>query len=251
LDNAPNPSATPSTGTYAVRSVCDAAGCVATASKLKGDEAFASTMVFDEVGDRWLAVTLAPGQCKNADTETWQVFSLQPRPDGTLAGQHTRTTSDQCQEKRSVTFTRTADVDLDSLPDPTTLPPRVVSPAEALHGRYHITRTFTTKGIPPLQADSSVATDCLRTGDRCMSYFPAASGDIPLVYDGANWIWTDETDGPCPTGDPSHLTARGQYPLPQPPQNPIPLLSGHGTWVQTGSCAVDFEFDETFTRTGD
>ena len=44
---------------------------------------------------------------------------------------------------------------------------------------------------------------------------------------------------------------RGQYPLPQPPQNPIPSLSGHGTWVQTGSCAVDFEFDETFTRTGD
>jgi hypothetical protein len=83
------------------------------------------------------------------------------------------------------------------------------------------------------------------------SYFPAASGDIPLVFDGANWIWTDETDGPCPSGDPSHLTARGQYPLPQPPQTPIPSLSGHGTSVQTGSCAVDFEFDETVTRTGD
>jgi hypothetical protein len=28
-------------------------------------------------------------------------------------------------------------------------------------------------------------------------------------------------------------------------------LSGHGAWVQTGSCGVDSELNETFTRTGD
>ncbi|HJT96551.1 MAG TPA: serine/threonine-protein kinase [Mycobacterium sp.] len=251
LDGTPHPSATPSTGRYAVRSVCDSRRCVATASQLKGDVSFAETMEFDEVGDQWLAVSVATSQCNNIPAETWQVFRLQPRPDGTLTGEHTRTTSDQCQEKRTVTFTRIGDVDIDSLPDPADLPPRVMSPAEGLRGRYRITRTFTMPGLPQLQADSGVTTDCLRTGDRCMSYFVVAAGDIPLVFSGGNWVWTDRTEGPCPNGDPSSLKADAQFPLPQPPQNPIPSLSGHGTWVQTGSCAVDLEFDETFTRTGD
>ena len=84
-----------------------------------------------------------------------------------------------------------------------------------------------------------------------MSYFSVASGDLPLVFEGGTWVWKNESDGPCPNGEMSHLTATGQFPLPQPPQNPIPVLTGHGTWVQTGSCAVNIGFDETFTRTGD
>jgi serine/threonine protein kinase len=255
LDGSPRPGTAPSIGTYGVRSMCIAGRCVATASLFKGDAAFASTMVFDEVGDHWLAVVVAPGQCKGAQTDTWQVLTLQPRPDGTLTGEHTRTTADQCAEKRTVTFTRTGDVDPDAdfytLPDPADLPPRVVSPAEALRGNYHLTRTFTTPGLSVLQADTAVKTDCLRTGDRCMSYFSVASGDIPLLFDGSKFTSTDRTQGPCPNGDLSNLTADAQYPLPQPPQDPIPLLSGHGTWIQTGSCAVNLAFDETFTRTGD
>jgi hypothetical protein len=84
-----------------------------------------------------------------------------------------------------------------------------------------------------------------------MSYFSVASGDIPLVFAGGNWTWADETDGPCPSGAPAHLSANAQFPLPQPPQNPIPVLTGHGTWVQTGACPANAGFDETFTRTGD
>ena len=251
LDGTPFPGATPSTGRYAVRSVCDSSRCAATASQLKGDLSTEATIEFDEVGDEWLAVSAVAGQCNNAPAETWQVFRLQPRPDGSLTGEYSRTTSNQCGEKRTVTFTRIGDVDLDSLPDPADVPPRVVSPAEGLRGRYHLTRTFTRPGLPQLQADSSVITNCLRTGDRCMSYFVVAAGDIPLVFDGHNWVWTDRTEGPCPGGDPSSLKADAQFPLPQPPQNPVPSLTGHGTWVQSGSCAVNLEFDETFTRTGD
>ena len=254
FDGVGNPDSTPMTGTYGLRSVCRPSGCVATASKFSGDASFASTMVFDEVGGSWVAVARTSSPCKNATRETWQVFTLQPRPDGTLAGENIRTTSDQCQEKRTVTFTRTGDVDVNAdfkgLPDPVQLPPRVVSPAEALHGRYSITRTFAGKSPQPL-GESSVTTYCLRTGNRCMSYFSVASGDLPLVFEGGNWVWKNESDGPCPNGETSHLTATGQFPLPQPPQNPIPVLTGHGTWVQTGSCAVNVGFDETFTRTGD
>ncbi|MCU1699224.1 MAG: serine/threonine protein kinase [Mycobacterium sp.] len=72
LDGAPRPGTAPSTGTYGVRSVCISGRCVATASQFKGDAAFASTMVFDEVGDQWLSVVVAPGQCKGAQTETWR-----------------------------------------------------------------------------------------------------------------------------------------------------------------------------------
>jgi predicted Ser/Thr protein kinase len=255
LDGAGNPSSTTVTGTYGVRSVCRPAGCVATASKFNGDASFAPTVVFDQVGASWVAVALAPSPCKNATSQTWQVFTLQPRPDGTLAGEFIRLTSEQCQEKRPVTFTRTGDVDVNAdfrgVADPADLPPRVVSPAEALRGRYRITRTFAGRN-PQELAESPVTTYCLRTGDRCMSYFPVASGDLPLVFGGGNWDWKNESDGPCPAGEMAHLKASAQFPLPQPPQDPIPTLSGHGTWVQTGgSCAVNVGFDETFTRTGD
>jgi hypothetical protein len=211
-------------------------------------------MVFDQVGARWMAVALAPSPCKNATVDTWQVFALQPQPDGSLAGEFIRLTPNQCQEKRAVTFTRTGDVDLDAdfkgLPDPDKLPPRVVSPAEALRGRYRIARTYTGMGSQEL-GESAVTTFCVRAGDRCMSYFSVASGDLPLIFEGGNWAWKDETDGPCPNGDRSHLSADAQFPLPQPPQNPIPALTGQGTWVQTGSCAVNLGISETFTRTGD
>ncbi len=102
------------------------------------------------------------------------MIALQPRPDGTLAGEYTATTAHGCGMKRTVTFTRTGDVDLDSLPDPAGQAPRVVSPAEALHGRYHPTRTSANVGnlkITWPEYDYVVRTDCLRTGERCMSFF--------------------------------------------------------------------------------
>jgi serine/threonine protein kinase len=254
LDGVGDPSAAPSAGTYGLHSVCRPGGCVATASKFTGDVAFAPTMVFDQVGESWVAVALAPSPCKNTTTETWHVFTLQPRPDGSLAGEYIRLTDIGCQEKRAVTFTRTGDVDVNAdfngLPDPAKLPPRVVSPAEALRGRYRITRTFTGGG-PQVLGDSAVTTYCLRAGDRCMSYFSVASGDIALVFGGSTWIEKLETDGPCPTGEMSHLTVNAQFPLPQPPRDAISELTGNGTWIQTASCAVNIGFNETFTRTGD
>jgi len=199
-------------------------------------------------------VALAPSPCKNVTTDAWHVFTLQPQPDGSLAGEYIRLTANQCQEKQPVTFTRTGDVDVDAdfkgVPDPDKLPPRVVSPAEALRGRYRIARTYSGMGTQQL-GESAVTTYCLRDGNRCMSYFSVAAGDLPLIFEGGNWAWKDESDGPCPNGQMSHLSATAQFPLPAPPQNPIPELTGHGTWVQTGSCAVNLKIDETFTRTGD
>ncbi|WP_029114305.1 serine/threonine-protein kinase [Mycobacterium sp. URHB0044] len=251
LNDVPGPDTTKPTDTYAVRSACRPTGCVATASRLSGSTAFASPMVFDEIGGSWLVVGIGSVECQSDPAaESWQVLTLQPRPDGTLSGAYTATTSNDCVSKRTVTFTRTGDVDVESLPDPVALPPRVVSPAEALHGSYHQTRTFPTMGQRQ-QTDFQVRTDCLRTGDRCMSFFHGAAGEVePLVFGDGIWTTNTEHDNAC-RGGTMHVKKSGQYPLPQPLQNPITLLTGHGRQDQTQPCATSVEFDETFTRTGD
>ncbi|MGX9790517.1 protein kinase domain-containing protein [Mycobacterium sp. MMS18-G62] len=252
LNGAADPGAKPSTATYGFRSVCRPTGCVATGSRLSGDAVFAQAVEFDEVGGTWLAVTLASEQCRDdASAETWQVFKLQPQPDGRLAGDWTSTASNSCEAKHTVTFVRTGDVDIDSLPDPANLAPRVVSPAEALHGRYHQERTF-TDGQKQQPSDFVVTTDCLRTGDRCMSYFHEQSGLVePLVFADGHWNLITDFAAKCPVGgDPMRVKKSAQYPLPKPMQNPITLLTGHGVQEQTQPCAITIEFDETFTRTG-
>ncbi|VAZ83979.1 Serine/threonine-protein kinase PknF [Mycobacterium persicum] len=248
----PVPGVPPSTDSYAVRSACGTAGCVATASHLGGETTFAPAMVFDEVGGRWLGVAIGLDKCQGAPAEIWEVFTLQPGPDGAFTGEFTATTSNNCVGKHTVTFTRTGDVDLNSLPDPAGLPPRVVSPAEALRGSYHEKRTFRI-GRVTQETDYAVTTDCLRTGDRCMSFFHAPSGAVePLVFGDGNWALDTESDTVCPgRNTPMHVKKTGQYPLPQPPQDPITLLSGQGKQEQTQSCPVNVDFDETFTRTGD
>jgi serine/threonine-protein kinase len=240
----------PSTGTYGVRSECGASGCVATAARLNGEPTFAPRAVFDGLSGSWVAVSLTSSPCRDSTGEIWEVFTLQPRPDGTLTGQHTRSARNNCHETRTVTFTRTGDVDPGSLPDPATLPPRVVSPAQALRGHYQLSRTF-AKGQPQVLGDSALRTDCQRNGVRCMSYFHSKMGDVPLVFSGSTWIWAENSNGKCQNGGPAHLNASAQYPLPKPPQDPIALLAGHGHWEQSGSCSVNLDFDETFTRTGD
>jgi serine/threonine-protein kinase len=127
----------------------------------------------------------------------------------------------------------------------------VVSPAQALRGRYRIARTFAT-GIQSAEMNTAVSTDCLRTGDRCMSYFHEPSGDLPMVFAGESWTWNIDADGTCPrTGDGTHLKASGQEALPQPPQDPIARLTGHGHQQQTAPCEMNADFEETITRAGD
>ena len=54
-----------------------------------------------------------------------------------------------CAAKRTVKFTRTGDPDPNKVPDPAVLPPRAVTPADALHGSYRQTTTFTNGSVVP------------------------------------------------------------------------------------------------------
>ncbi|OBH91926.1 protein kinase, partial [Mycobacterium sp. E2733] len=250
LDGEPWEGAAPATETWGVRSVCRPGGCVATASRRSGQTTL-STLVFDEVGGRWLAVGLGSGRCNNVPAEFWKVFTLQPQPDGTLSGDYNSTTSNACDQKRAVSFTRTGDVDVTNLPDPAGQPPRVVSPAEALRGRYHETVTFVGRFIPE-EYDYAVRTDCLRSGERCMSYFHNPKRAAPLVFGGGTWTRDVEGDVQCPGGGTTHAKVTAQYPLPQPLQDPITPLTGHGHRERTGACGVgQWDFDSKLVRTGD
>jgi serine/threonine-protein kinase len=252
LDDIADPGGAPAlTSTYGLRSVCRPSGCMMTASRLGGAAVAQPTMVFDQIGENWVAVALGPDSCRNSNTDFWQVFTLKPRPDGALVGDYTATAANACADRRTVTFTRTGDVDVNRLPDPSGHPPRVVSPAGALRGRYSVTQTF-PKPIQPVQLNTVVTTECLRTGERCMSYFHEPSSDIPLVFSGGNWTWNMDIDVTCPMdGEPAHMKSSGRAPLPQPPGDPVMKLTGHGHLEQTAPCEVNADFDEILTRAGD
>lgn len=250
LDGKGDPAATATTDTYAVRSVCRSTGCVATAARISGEMRLASSTVFDQVDGRWYAVAISQDRCHNVADDVWQVLSLQPGPNGSFTGEYRGASKDGCNEKRTLTFTRTGDVDVESLPDPGSLPPRVVSPAEALHGRYHIIRNFSSR-LPQQQADEAVTTDCLRAGDRCVSYFHSQTSDTPLVFSDGNWNMDIEHAETLEGCQGLSVKTTGKYPLPQPTTNPIPRLTGQGHHEQTGNCSVNVDFNEILTRVGD
>ena len=253
LEGKPVVGAPTMTATWDVRSNCGAVGCIATASYTGSSGiVLVSNLVFDQIGANWVAVALGSMSCNDAPTEVWVVFTLQPQPDGTLTGETTRSTINSCSAaKRTVTFTRTGDPDLAKVPDPATLPPRAASPSTALHGRYHETITYANGGSAPGQADLTVRTVCLRAGDRCMSLFHAVDGVAPLVFSGNKWTRDDEGTVPCNLGGTVHIKLSAEYPLPDPLQDPIPLLTGHGHNETTGGACAGGEFEDKFERTGD
>lgn len=249
LNGAPIDGATASTQTWRVRSMCGANGCVATASR-RDDSHTLQDLVFDQVGDSWVAVTTQPGTCRDRPSERFKTFTLRPQPDGRLAGQYVAETPDGCFDQSSLTVTRTGDTDVASLPDPMTDPIRVVSPAEALRGRYHLRRdSQTNRGSQ--DHDYEVQTHCLRTGDRCISMFHDAETAIALAFASGAWTRSEEWDADGPNCGPNHVKVTGTYPLPDPPQVPIPQLTGRSSQIESSARCTSSDYIETFQRTGD
>ncbi len=239
-------------GTWSIRSACPATGCVATATLTRPNSA-PSALVFDEIDRRWVAVAMKSGKCTDTDTEVWAVFTLQTQPDGTLSGDFVETTPNGCTARYTLKFTRTGNVDPNvQVADPETQPARQVSPAQGLHGRYH--RTYHIIGgldLPP--ADYSVRTDCLRTGDRCISLAYTADGGEILVYADGKWFRRVNGTAPCDDGGRGHVSITAEFPLPPAPPDPIRELTGSGRTEITGGtrCDAVYNFDERFERTGD
>ena len=255
----PDEGATPSTGQWSMRSACRPTGCVATANAA-GGATLQSTFVVDDFGGQWHAVSAAHATSPPPDVtgfkdcpfpaEYWTVITLQQRPDGTLGGQYRAWSSgDLCETERTVTFTRIGDVDINSLPDPAGQAPRVPSPAEGWHGRYHGTHTPLNKSNSASNWDNTYQTDCLRTGERCVTH--SLAGDR-LVFADGKWTSTLDMKIGCNSGGSTPTKLYYDVPLPQPPQDPIPLLTGHGhREITGGGCAGSYDEDWKYQRTGD
>jgi serine/threonine-protein kinase len=238
--------------TWVIRSACPDGHCVATASKLDGSASSTSTLVFDEVDGRWTAISATPGPCQGVSAELWESVSLQSRPDRSLQGEFIVRSAPGCARTQRVTFTRTGDVKGGaSIADPSTQPPWVVSPAQALYGRYRETDTYAASGRNA-EVDFDVQTYCLRTGQRCLSYWQNANDTKVLVFTPNAWVLaTTRSESACQNGGRAHRDITLQYPLPQPPQDPITLVTGRGHYTVTGDCPFNSDFDSRVQRTGD
>jgi predicted Ser/Thr protein kinase len=253
LEDKPVANAPATTSSWDVRSECGAGGCVATAASASGN-ALLSNLTFDQLGGTWVAVGLASAQCGGDEpAELWVVLTLQPHPDGTLSGETVRaSTNSACAAKRTVKFTRTGDPDLNKVPDPAVLPPRVVTPADALRGSYRQTTTFANGNIVPGKV-LTANTYCLRTGDRCMSLFHGPDGAVTLMFANDKWTRNEAGTTTCAAGGTAQITITAEYPMPAQMDDPIALLTGRGsqTVAPGGACTGGGDFTDKFERTGD
>jgi hypothetical protein len=156
------------------------------------------------------------------------------------------------RRNQQVTFTRTGDVQ-DNVPlaDPARQPPRQQSPAQALHGRYQETDTYADGGRSA-EVNFDIQTYCLRTGQRCLSYWLNPNDVKILVFSQNQWnLTTTSSNAGCKNGGRAHGEISAQYSLPQPTQEPITVLTGRGRYTVTGDCPFNSDFDSRVQRTGD
>jgi serine/threonine-protein kinase len=241
------------TSNWDVRSVCGAAGCVATAASASG-QSLLSSMTFDQLGGAWLAVGLASADCGGEQaSEVWVIVTLQPQADGTLTGETVRASTDSlCAARRAVKFTRSGDPDMNKVPDPAVLPPRVVTPADGLRGSYRQTTNFADGNILPAKV-LTADTYCLRTGDRCLSLFHAGPEAVTMIFAKDKWTRNEVGTTKCAAGGTAKATITAEYPLPREFDDPIAQLNGRGTQTIApgGACTGGGDFEDTFERTGD
>jgi Protein kinase domain len=238
----------PSAEVWDIRSACGADGCVAVGYR-RNSGMSSEVMTFDDIGGQWVAVNSTTGTCLGLSNEVFEVFVLQPRPDGTLVGSLYLQSSNGCSDKYPVTFTRITDLYTDDMPDPTEFPPRVVPPAVSLWGRYHYTIAYANGYVG--SDDFAVTTYCQRTAMRCVSFFHNEASSVALVFANGKWTDVEEYEGTCSKGGVSQIKRQAEFPLPQSPSDPITLLVGHGVEATSGSACTGGGYQVTFERTGD
>jgi serine/threonine-protein kinase len=238
--------------TWAIQSACGPNTCAATASKVSGSESTVSTMVLDKINGGWTGVSSVQGTCQNASAEFWETMSLRPQSDGSFTGDFVVRSTTSCARNQQVTYTRTGDVAANvSIADPKTQPARVPSPAQGLRGNYQETDTNPDGGVSP-PTNFNIQSYCLRTGDRCLSYWQNPKDPRTFLFAQSKWDLTNTSaDGDCPKGGRAHREMSLQFPLPQPAPDPITLLTGHGHYTMTGDCPAGSDFDVRVERTGD
>ncbi len=254
----------PARGAFEIRSTCTPNGCVAVANVVDGPT-INRKLIFDDVGSEWISVDTVPsaspavsagmhaGCEQGLSPETWETLIIRPTPNGDFTGQYEVFNANNCNTTRTIYLKRTGDVDITPMEDPAQLPARVVSPAENWRGRYRYTYS-SQRGAHDVEG--LVRTDCLRSGERCMSYFSEPNSAEPFVF--ADGRWTLHYEGPVSCGSADgprvRINRNAELELPTPVTTPINLLEGRGQEeVPPGPCgSIPLSpYSLRFERTGD
>lgn len=252
----------PTRATFNIRSACKATGCIAIAQATDGPT-LNRQLILDGVDNQWVSVHVAPSSspaisvgmkagCEQGlSAETWETLSLTPQPDGTLTGSYEATNSNNCNTSRTITLRRTGEVGKTDIPDLNSLPARTSTSASGFRGHYRYTyRSYASRDV-----DGYVRTNCLRTGDRCMSYFVEPGSAEPFVF--ADGHWTLHYNAPVSCGGPDGPRVRierdATLDLPQPTADPIDVVIGRGDeGVADSACSIPRQsYTLRFQRIGD
>ncbi|OAN32623.1 hypothetical protein [Mycolicibacterium iranicum] len=169
---------------WVFRSSCDENRCVAAGGEIADPNNPSAPLqnprVADYVDGRWVMVNFTENSaaCTGPNGEqftgdVWAIWDIVIAPDMTLAPTITQVGTGNCPSVSTLTPTMTRAGDpLPEFPapDPSAQPPRQISPAAAFRGSYTLTKA--RRGDPPGEpevADIGVATNCLRTADRCVT----------------------------------------------------------------------------------
>lgn len=252
-------------GTFEIRSACTPTGCMAIANTKDGPT-ISHTLTFDDIGGQWISVdtttSTSPAISKGMNAgceqglspEVWETVALQAESNGIITGQYEVTDANNCNTSRTINLIRTGDVDVAGIDDPAALPPRKPWAAGGFRGHY---RYIYSIDAGSHDVEGSVQTRCLRTVERCMSYFNEVGSAEPFVF--ADGQWTLRYNAPVSCGSPAGPRVRidrsAELDLPQPTSDPIGVLVGHGREEIAGSgdsCIGRAQtYNLRFERTGD
>ena len=253
------------TRTYALRSTCTDAGCIATATKLADHDPKRKSdppvdLVLDYVDGHWQTALREDGACSDSDIKGPSVTAwiLQPQPDGTLAGTSyvAMNPSPDCAVATStpVTVTRQGDVDAAvSVADPGKQAARSPSGPEGLTGHYNETSVLHDSSKPGSRR-IAVQTMCVRNTDQCTTFksYLAEGATVvnSLLFNNGKWLFDQRTEVKCPDGGTAKTVKHEEYVLPQPVSRPLPKVSGSVRFDAADSCPAQ-QLDISLERTGD
>jgi hypothetical protein len=253
---------------WSFQSACLDSGCVASAIRLR-DGGTDLKAVLDFIDGHWVETHMAEaGTCPGGGSAPHLVaWSLAPGPGDMFTGTQTDMyMGNVCTTvlQTPITLTRTGNAAPTGI-SPASLPPRVASAADGLHGQYTYTELphaggAGAPGDPPKPYPVDVRTFCARNSDNCASLLTSREDvgrDRVQAYQFIvdRWTWGVEVDGTCTAGDvvkgSVHQKLVVDLPLPQPNSNPIGKLAGTATTTYTGDCGDNGTSDISLDRIGD
>lgn len=267
--------APPAPSLFAIRSACSHSGCVATGTLLQGDDSKRATdytVVLDYVNGGWQMAAPNTFSCPDDSTSPGVVaWFVKPGPGRTLVGTYyaAHAVGVDCVSamQAPMTLTRVGDVDpAVAVADPHAVPALSASAQDGLKGKYSQVNTYRGAGGAPQTGEVEVQaktvdmmTMCLRNTEQCWALATATyhgtTVQWPLAF--ANGVWSvsrrASRDEGCPDRSTTEMVMHSDYPMPQPPLNPVPQLTGTESLdfdSPSTPCAGAFAYDSVLKRTG-